>query len=243
MFQFLSDFHWRMFEDREPYKTTFKVLTFFGFWDEISLRHKRYALASFLGLVIPFVITINLSVLQANEFNEIVNRVSFVPLTIFVPHTILDFAHKKQKFRTFLDMMDLIELEYPDITTRLNQVCKFVTKVFVYVSFLEMLASLAYAMSPILIGDLVIPIKLPQLLQNNQFAYSALWIYEVAFQIYLAFIFLSIHQLLCSFPIVLFHIMQHLREKLAALKFDKQQPNDAKKELIKCVELHIHIKR
>lgn len=241
--QSLSDCQVKMIQNRQPYVQIFKIFKFLGFWDddEISTRHRRFAIASY-GNCFIYCLAIAMSTLQNHELSNILDATKFVLLGLVNIYSIFAFVTKKSTLCELLDTIDQIELENPDVTPYIDRACVLIHRIFCMIVASLIVIYLVYISSPLQLHQLH-PMYVPELIKDYKLTFYCFWLYQNFNGAYTIIAYVPIHEFRCSLMIMLNHILQYLGDKLENLTAEKDNYEDAKNELGKCVKLHINILR
>jgi hypothetical protein len=231
-----------MLHHREPYKSTFKLLTFLGFWDEIPIWQKRLTLKIPMVFGVGFAVSVAFSILQAENFEDTLDALKIVPLLIVIIFSALRFIQNKSELAKLLGVIREIELENPEAVLVVDCACKLVKGIFIRVLSFSSMLLLLFLISPYLIGKLSFAVYVPEVLKNNKPFFYGMWAFQGLSGSYCTLINILIHEFRCSLLIVLDRIMRCFRLKLQELRAERESPEIMQKELQKCINLHIRIK-
>ncbi|KAG5684280.1 hypothetical protein PVAND_013516 [Polypedilum vanderplanki] len=227
---------------REPFKSLFKFFTFIGLWDEISIRQRRWTQKVPLTLAIAFTLFNALSVIQAKKLEQILNVVEIVPLHIMILFSALEFHSKKVKLKKLIKIVDQIEVENSDATPIIDETCHFFSVWLNFMNFFYLIAFIIFAISPLLFHKLVFDVYTPQVLKNQEFYYYLSLFIQIFGGIYHTMLVVSIYEIKCGLLLILNDVMQYFHQKLIELKVVKENSEVTKKNLVECINMHLHIK-
>jgi hypothetical protein len=224
-----------MLLNREPYRTTFKIFTFLGFWDEIPVRHKRLTLHIPLALFFIYAFTIGLSFLQADELKDALVALEILHLVLVILFSIFDMLMKKVKVKKLLQIVDKIELENPEVSCFIDSACWINCVVYLLVFFFTVATFLFYAFTPLVTGKLAFPVYMPEIVKDEPSVFYLFWVMQVIIGSYSGFSNFMLYEFRNGLMVLLWKIVECYQEKLRKLKCTKV-------ELQKCVEFHLRIK-
>ncbi|KAG5678334.1 hypothetical protein PVAND_008019 [Polypedilum vanderplanki] len=196
---------------REPYKAIFKVLTWIGFWDEISMRHKL------LTFYLPiFILTIEqillfLSLLQANNLEDILEAVKLVPMFPLICYSMYSFIKDKQLLKELIEIFNQIENENPKVVSYIDKSCKDVELIFKIVTFAFVLIVVDAIFTPLINNKLLFPIYTPKWKGFETTFFYLYWLLESFCGIYVALCFIVIQEFRNSLLIILHYIMEYFQ--------------------------------
>jgi hypothetical protein len=235
-----------MLLNREPYKSILKVFTFLGFWDEISMRQRRWTFFTPLSLLFFEEIFIFLSVLQAHTLQEMLDAAKIIPLLPVINFSLYSFYIKKSKLKKLIEIIDSIERDDPRAAFHIDKGCAIFKKVIQC-----MACFMAVLMTVIILGSvtykhLIFPMYMPEFIEHvhlKSLIFYCFWFIESIVSVHSALSYVLFHEFRCSLLIILSHVMEFYREKMRSLKPNKDNPDEMKKELQYCADLNQRIKR
>lgn len=231
-----------MLLNRDPFKLTFKVFTFFGFWDEISTKQRRMTFIVPVASIVIFILLMSLSFLQANTFEDALSALQALPTftnsLLFMSIILL----KKEKIRKLLRIVDEIEMENPVARDYVDRALKLSCKIYKAVGVYSVFGLLSYLLTPIFTGKIVFPMYIPMSFKEKVLTFYSTWIFEIYIGTYITIINYFLYEFRYSLLVMLSQILQSYRLKLRILKAEKNDFENSKKELLACVKLHIQIK-
>ncbi|KAG5684281.1 hypothetical protein PVAND_013517 [Polypedilum vanderplanki] len=223
-----------MLLNRESYRTLLKILTFFGLWDEISVKQKRFTFKVPIIITILCGLIIALSLLQIDEFEKILEVFEITPMIIFVIISTFNFIYTKENLKNLLGIIDQIEEENCEISVVIDEACKLIKKLFTAFTILLTFVLINHTFCPFVFGKLNFPVYTPEILNDSQFMFYAPWLLHSIVAIYCGITNLALQGFRYSLLIIIDYVIQYFRQKLNNSNSDV--------DLIKCVKLHLHIK-
>ncbi|KAG5673339.1 hypothetical protein PVAND_003398 [Polypedilum vanderplanki] len=230
-----------MLLNREPYKTAFKVFTFLGFWDEISIVQRRWTFKLPIFLIFVLVLMAFTSFFQARDFHDALISLATLPILTVIIFSIFDFLYKKEQLKKFLVLVDEIESENPDVSVYIDKACKLNTLIYLVVLVVLILTYLTYAIIPLIIHKLTFPIYLHEKFDDSFLVFYGIWFIQTLIGMYSTLTLYIFFEFRNSLLVLITHIMRYYRYKLSNLSsiiVDQK----ARMELIKCIKLHLQIK-
>jgi hypothetical protein len=222
-----------MLQNREPYKSAFKLLTFLGCWDEISTAHKRWVLKIPLASAVILAILSSLSLLQAQEYNDALTAFEIVPVILLILVSLSDVIRKKNKITRMFEIIHDIEAENPEISEHIDRACRLNSKISMASTTALITTYSVFAIFPLLTDKLSFPIYIPEFCRGSTIAFYFLWVFENYSAAFCSIMFLVLYEFRNSLFVLLIHVMEFYRAKLRSLK-----PS----ELQKCIRIHLQIK-
>lgn len=233
-----------MLLEREPYKTTFKVFTFIGFWDEIPIWQKRITFHAALFFMLLEEFLIIPSILKSETLEGKLDAMKVLALLPFINYSMYSFVKNKQKLKDLTAVIDQIERENPSATYHIEKGFVFVKIVFRCVVSFMMLVLVLFALTPIVIGQLICPLYIPRyFIAYESWFFYAYWLLESIIAVHSFLSYISIHEFRCSLLVVFYHVMECFREKLRSLKISKLTQKEAKVEIEKCIKFHLQLRQ
>jgi hypothetical protein len=231
-----------MLATREPYKSTFKLFTFIGIWDDFPVWQERLAKAALLHCIFGGILAA-LAILQANELKDIIEAVKVIPMFVILLFSMHDFYRKREKLQELLEIIDDIEAENPESSEYIDVACGRVKRNFTIIaSFIAVLFCIV-VICPLWLGKLTFPFFLPEAFEESFIVFLVYWMMQNINAGYCALTYIPIHEFRCSLLMVLEQIMECLRYKLFCLKEVKEDAEGTKREFEKCIRFHILIKK
>ncbi|KAG5684269.1 hypothetical protein PVAND_013505 [Polypedilum vanderplanki] len=226
-----------MLLNREPYRKVFKLFTFFGLWNEVPLRQRILTFNLLYSLMIFQVFLMILSVFQANDLEEILSAVKFLPLWPIIIYSIYSFTVKKNQLKKFIAIVDQIELENKSATVHIDNACQVVKKLYQFAGILTASMLGFYYICQLNLDYLIFPLYFPSFIENKKLVYGCWEGIEAIVSFYGCIVYTPLNEFRSSLLIVMDHIMRCFQEKLRMLK-----TTDNEQELIKCIKFHLQIK-
>jgi hypothetical protein len=184
-----------------------------------------------------------MSVFQANNLEEVLEAAKILPMMPVIIYSIFDFSRKKWRLGAFLKIIEEIKAENPQAEIHINSACRFMKKIFQAIAILTILMFGFYIFAQISIDHLIFPLYFPAFIENKSAVYQFYQVLEIVVSFYGCVAYTAINEFRGSLLLVLFHIMQCLREMLRHLKPNISNHEMSKKELLKCIKLHLQIKQ
>ncbi|KAG5684279.1 hypothetical protein PVAND_013515 [Polypedilum vanderplanki] len=232
-----------MLLNREPFKTLFKFFTFIGLWDEISVKQKRWTHTIPLIFATAFPIFIALSVFQAEKLEDILGAIEIVPLLTMNLISVFVFLKKKRKYKKLIRIVDQIEIENPDSVSLIYRYFPYLKIWFIFMAFSCISLDLIFIISPLFFGKFIFNIFTPTFMVDDQIYFYFTWVIQVFGSFYQAILTGSLHEFRCSLLLLLNNVMQYLSHSMRTIRLFRGSSRDTKKEIVKCVKLHLNIKK
>jgi hypothetical protein len=237
------DFKRTMLLDRKPYKSTFKLFTFLGFWDEIPIRQRRLTFFMPIYFLILEEVLVHLSPLQAENLNELLDAIKVLPILHVCNFSIYNLVRNKAKLLELLEIVNQIERENPNAKIHIDNGCAVVKKLFQCTAVFTSVTFSTFLIASLIRGQLIFPLYFFDFIGHRNVVFWLYWALEVYVAIYFCISYIPIQEFRCSLLIILFHVMEHFRERLRNLKALKDNPEDVEKELQNCIKLHLQIRK
>jgi hypothetical protein len=229
-----------MLLNREPLKSTFKFFTFFGLWDEIPVRQKRWTLKAPTFLFIFCASLITLSILQGDGLENTLDVVKIVPVVVNFIYLLFSFLLKKQEVRKLIQLVEEIEAENDEFSAYMDEALKMIKRIAFTIATLAAVMFLPFVFIPLFIGKLSFPMFTPNILKDEALTFYAYWLLQCFAGFYCIIIYNPLHEFRCSLLVILDSIMQCFRAKLRSIDgSSKNMLNDLKG----CIKLHLQIRQ
>lgn len=233
----------KMFENREPFNKILRILTFFGFWDEVSGPHRVMAKSAYFTFVIFYCFMVNLSLLQIQRMDEFLQFIMIMPMMIILISAVRIFEVKKSKLRMLLEILTEMEEENADCKPDFNKTCSSLHNFSKLMVVTTMAFSLIFAVSTVLLNKLNFPMYIPRIWLNRDETFYFYWLFQSLAMAYISILSLCLHELACALLITIRAYIGYFRHELRSLKSSKNSYEDDKRELVKCIASHHKILR
>lgn len=231
-----------MFEKREPFNKILRILTLFGFWDEVSGVHRVLATSTYFIFVLFHCLIVNLSLLQIQKMEEFLQFIMIMPMMIILIASVRIFKEKKCKVKMLLEILTEME-EEESAKPYFDKTCSFLHNFSKLMAVSTIAFSLIFAVSTILVNKLKFPMFIPRIWMNREEIFYCYWFYQSLAISYFSILSVCLHELACAFLITLRAYIRHFRRKLSSLKSSKENYEDDKREMVKCIASHHKILR
>lgn len=232
-----------MFENREPFNKILKILTFFGFWDEVGRVHRMMASLAYFIFVLFYCFMVNLSLLQIQKMDEFLQFIMIMPMMIILISSIRIFKEKKCKVKMLLEILTEMEEESIGSKPYFDKTCSFLHNFSKLMAVSTMAFSLVFAVSTILVNKLKFPMFIPRIIMNREETFYCYWLFQVVAMTYFSILSVCLHELACAFLITIRAYIRYFRRELRSLKSSKENYEGDKREMVKCIAAHHKILR
>jgi 7tm Odorant receptor len=231
-----------MIEKREPLRTILKFLTFCGFSDEISSRHKKIALLAFIMFCVGYTLGSTLSLLQARSIEEVSEAIMLTPTLYTAIVCFTNIYIKRTKLRKLFEILNEIESADPAFSEYLDKACKMSSILFKITAVAVVICCTVSSVLPAIVGTLMIKLYIPEMC-NSRLGFYIMWAYGTPCCFYCGLVFITVHELSCLSLVVEGYSVKYLRSLLQNLNANRENYVEAKENLKKCVKVHRDIKR
>lgn len=233
----------KMYPKREPFKTMFKLFSFFGFWNEIPKWHKRIAMFVLFSCTVGYSIMILLSLFQANKLSDILDGVKILPILITIVISLYGFILKKSKVQDLLEVLEEMEEADPESKPYFDEAYGMVKNILLSEVMFVVLLFLTYVSTPLILKKLIFPAYIPDIINDYEATFYVYWIYQSLSGLYTAVSHTPVIDFRCSLLIVFNGYMKYFCDKLRSLASTKDNFQEAKDQLVKCLIIHQRIKK
>ncbi|KAG5678988.1 hypothetical protein PVAND_008598 [Polypedilum vanderplanki] len=225
-----------MLFNREPYKTLFKIFTFFGLWDEISIRQKCLTFYLPFCLLLIYQSLIFLSLFQTNTLGEKIKALQLLAIQPWILTDLVTFKNFKKNLNKLVDLIDTFEDDNPKVSIYIDKACKTSQMTFKIVQPLMIGTCLFLGTVPLIFGKLIVPLYTP-----NFREFQSIYFYFANFLEFMGAFFVCytvglLFQLRVSFLVVLYQFMKFFSENL-------QNDKTSFEKIKRCAKYHLQLQR